>query len=104
MSKLLTDEFSRPIQALDFAATQQVTIGAESAASEPLGSNTHHVILCSDVDCYFNRDADAVADLSDGTSFFLPAGVPFLLRVTPGGTVEVIQAAVAGVLNIAEVV
>jgi hypothetical protein len=86
-------------QALQVLATQNVTIGAASAASEALGTTTRVVRLIATVPTWV---AFRAAPTAKSASMYLPAGVAEYFIVAPGSKVAGLQGAGAGTLNIAE--
>jgi hypothetical protein len=91
--------FEPAFQAIIPGASQVVAIGASSADSTVLGTNTTVVRLTSDQPCFVAFGSTPTATTS---SHYLPANVPGLFGVYPGTKIAVIESGSMGSLYISE--
>jgi hypothetical protein len=98
---LARDDNNNVIQAPMWAAYKTLAIGATSAQSAALGTNTRAVRLCSTSDCYVQIGSNPTAT---ATSAYLPAGKPEIVSLAAStDKIAALQVTAAGVLSIVEI-
>jgi hypothetical protein len=80
---------------------QFVTIGAASAQSTAVGSNTRVLRISTDIDCFYLIGANPTVS-GGGDGDYLPAGAVEYRHCSPADKVAVIQKSTAGSLFISE--
>jgi hypothetical protein len=83
-------------------ASLKVAIGSQSAQSAAIQSKMVRLVATSDCHIAFGTTNPVAA--ADGTSIFLPAGIPEYFVLNPGDKIAVIQDAFAGSLFISSAV
>lgn len=82
------------------STNQTITVGVASVAlTNPFGTYTTVVRLCSTTACHIKLAASPTATTSDP---YLPANTPWFIEVAPGQKVAAIQNAAGGTLHVTE--
>lgn len=84
------------------STNQTIAVGAASVAlTNPFGTYTTVVRLCSTTACHIALGASPTATTS---SPYLPANTPWFIEVAPGQKVAAIQNAAGGTLHVTEMI
>lgn len=92
-------------QRLDKVTGQVLSITSSSSVqSSAVNTLTKTVVLCSNVDCWFEIGSNPTATLGTGTSTYLPAGAMSYPIAVTGGTTKIaaISNSATGKLSIFE--